>query len=223
MKKKKRLKFLILTLFINLIILNIIQFNYQTNKLSTQQEKSLLKTATEIKYSNVSGIINDTKSIQIKLLDLTWNITDIQVNFTDLKQYRQLRTIEENISVSSFKALYYDNLLDYVIRFGQQINFSEPTEVYGVYIYGFKTIEATEIVEVELRGFEESNHKPNTTEYITPQPLNISNNLGWYYQNFSGSSPLILQNSNYYLLINGEDLWGGGSDPYYYFGCNLKS
>ena len=118
------------------------------------------------------------------------------------------------------KPLYYNKLWDYIRRYGQQINFSEPTEVFGVHLYGFKTFETTEIVNIQLRGFDNANKKPNTTVYHC-QPINISNVLGWHFQDFSSSNLPIFYKDDYYILVNGENI--GSSDPIYYFGCNIKS
>lgn len=139
------------------------------------------------------------------------------IKFYGLSQYRQTRTIEDNSSVSTLKLLYYYHFWDYINRYGQQINFSESTEVYGMYLYGVKSGESTEKVKIQLTGFYDK--KPNSTIYHS-QLINISNALGWHYQDISSSSQ-ILGKGDYYLLIDGSDLDTG--DPSYYLGCNLIS
>ena len=200
MKKNGVYKFILVVLFFHTTsLLHINHFSYADNSSNSQQEQLPLKnlrTAAQFEYYEKFGTINNTSSIQIEMPDLTWNITEIKLNFTNISQYRQIRTIESNISVSSFKPIYYSRWWDYIRRYGQQINFSEPTEVYGVYLYGFKTYIATEIVYVRLTGFDDITHKPNNTVYHS-QLINISNVLGWYYQDFS-SSPLTFYNDDYY-------------------------
>jgi hypothetical protein len=197
-------------------------FNF-TNKSSDSQTDELpLKTANEFEYFEKFGTLNDTNSIQIELPDLTWNITEIQLNFTNINQHRQLRIIEDNISESLLKPLYKSNPMNYIDMYGQEINFSEPTEVFGIYLYGFKTSPSEESVWVRFRGFDDSTQTPNSTTYES-RKLNIADemiNIGWYYQNFTSSSPLIFNKDEFYIVIDGSSMsWS----TTYYFACNPKN
>ena len=198
-------------------------FNF-TNKSSDSQTDELpLKTANEFDYFEKFGTLNDTTSIQIELPDLTWNITEIQLNFTNINQHRQLRTIEDNISESLFKPLYYSIPMNYISMYGQEINFSVPTEVFGIYLYGYKQRPSEESVWVRFRGFDDNTKTPNSTTYES-RKLNIADdiiNIGWYYQNFTSSSSLIFNNDEYYIVIDGSSL--SKFDPNYNFAYNEKN
>ena len=143
MKNNGVYKFILLALLIHTTsILYINHFNYRNNSSNSQQEEltqKTLRTAAQFEYSELNGTLDDATSIQVELPDLTWNITDIQLNFTNISQHRQLRTIEGNTSSVLFKPLYYYSKFNWIDYYGQQINFSEPTEVFGIYLYGFKT------------------------------------------------------------------------------------
>jgi len=208
------------------LVLNYNQFYITDNSSNIRQEKLSLKNlekAAEFEYYEKNGTLNDTKSIQIELPDLTWNITDIQLNFTNINQHRQLRTIEGNTSAISLKDIQFTNNKDWRDYFGQHINFSEPTEVYGVYIYGLKTFQAIETVEVFFTDFDDGNQFPGFNDIYPsgPRPkINISTALGWYYQDFSSSS-LIFDNDYYYFIIDVYYVWSVYQN--YYFVYNNKN
>ena len=64
--------------------------------------------------------------------------------------------------------------------------------------------EANEIIKFQIQGYDEGNNSPNNTIYRSID-LNISTNLGWYYQDFS-SDPITLPVGNYSLVMNGTNL-----------------
>ena len=203
------------------LILNYNQFNHSDNSSNIRQEKLSLKNlvkAAEFEYYEKNGTISDTTTIEIELPDLSWNITELRLNFTNINQYSQLRTIEGNTSVSLLKPLYFRTLGNYIDLYGQEINFSEPTQVYGVYIYGFRTDLPVDTVYVRLTGFNDITYEPNSTLYRSRE-INISSSLEWYYQDFS-SSPLIFNTDEYYLLIDGIEVY---DQPDYYFGFNSQN
>ena len=220
LNRKRIITLLLLVILIHTISISCINyFNFTNKSTDSQKDKLPLKTANEFEYYEKNGTIDDTKSIQIELPDLTWNITEIELEFTNISQYRQLRTIEENISVSLLKDFYYFGQNDWADGLGQQINFSEPTNVYGIFLYGFKSFAATEIVNITLMGFDDVTYFPNTTVYHT-QLINMSTTFGWYFQDFS-SSPLTFYRDEYYIIIDGIEVYG--QHPNYYFGYNKFS
>lgn len=222
MNRKRVITFLLLLILVQTTSI-IHSFNFTNKNTDILNDKLPLKTANQFEYYEINGTLDDATSIQVELTDLSWNITDIQLNFTNISQHRQLRTIEGNLSEVSFKDIYYSKSKDWRDYFGQHINFSEPTEVYGVYIYGFKTFQAIETVEVFFTDFDDGNQFPGFNDIYPsgPRPkINISTNPGWYYQDFSSSS-LIFDNDDYYFIIDGYDVWSGY--PNYYFGYNKKN
>lgn len=79
-------KFILFFVLIHsILILYIIPYNHAVDSLNSKKEQLPLKnlrTANDFEYDEKLGTINDTKSIEIELTDLSWNITGIQLNFT---------------------------------------------------------------------------------------------------------------------------------------------
>ena len=116
-------------------------FNLTNKSSDSQKDNFPPKTANQFEYDEKFGTLNDTNSIQIELADLSWNITDVHLNFTNINQHSQLRTIEGNSSTSSLKQIYYYSpkpwSVEFINLYGQELNFSETTQVLGVYLYGY--------------------------------------------------------------------------------------
>ncbi|MFX1298554.1 MAG: hypothetical protein ACFFD2_27315 [Promethearchaeota archaeon] len=184
------------------------QIQYNEESLTVTQNFFLKKYA-----ENIDSKGNIT-SINIELPDTTWNITDLELNFTDIKIERELKTIEGNFT-GQFKYLHKppDNNFGYSV----QLNILENTTIYGVYIYGYTIQGPTpEPIKVQIQGFDDTNHIPDGYNYIS-QELNISGFANWYFQNFS-SNPITLQKGNYSLVLNGTNLVV--PQTYYYWAYN---
>jgi hypothetical protein len=82
---------------------------------------------------------------------------------------------------------------------GIQINLAEPTTLYGVDLYGKREKENPTITNVQIRGYDALNNKPNNSVYSTVE-INMSTTEGWYRQIFPNST--LLSAGNYFLVIN---------------------
>ncbi|MFW9771931.1 MAG: hypothetical protein ACFFEO_07180, partial [Candidatus Thorarchaeota archaeon] len=136
-------------------------------------------------------------SIKIPLPSSTWNVTQINLNFTDIKLEREIITIEDNTTVG-FHTLGKD-----VRGMGVQINITEPTKIFGVYIYGVATSPAiVDITNVQINGYNSGGLLPDSPNNIIygSTKLNMTNSLGWHYQKFQ--NPVDLSIGQYYLLLN---------------------
>ena len=69
-----------------------------------------------------------------------------------------------------------------------------------------------ETIKFQLRGFNETDKRPNNTIYRSID-LNLSFNLDWYYQNFS--DPITLSTGNYSLVMNGSNILSVASKFYW--------
>ncbi len=125
-----------------------------------------------------------------------WNVTDIELNFTDIKQEREIKIIEHN-------ATDFETLSSSIRALGVQINISEPTTIFGVYIFGAVTSDfETESIYVQINGYDSGPDEPNDVIYGSTS-LNASKTLGWHLQSFDEGIPL--DPGQYYLVVNGID------------------
>ncbi len=152
-------------------------------------------------------------AINISLPTSTWNITDIELNFTNVKLGKEIKTIEDGGSdyrIISSKPKHKSG-------YGVQINITEPTTLFGVYINGFMELvddaQPADDIFVQLRGNNPDN-TPNETIYASRR-INIDETFRWYPQIFS--TPIYLNKTFYYLVINGTGLTGSDETLYYWF------
>jgi hypothetical protein len=163
-------------------------------------------------FSEMSGKKINVNSINIELPETTWNLVDIEVNFTDITRLYEVKSIEDHY-INKYKDIYNEKFH----RFGRavQLKLTEPSLIYGVYIYGYKTPNSVDI-SFQIRGYNSEYNNPNNTVYLS-QTLNMSFIPSWYFQNFS--SPIFLPNGNYYLVMNGSYI-PRYSGTYYYWAYN---
>ncbi|MHA2429912.1 MAG: hypothetical protein ACXACC_02650 [Promethearchaeota archaeon] len=164
-------------------------------------------------YSNINGSKLEATFVNISLPSNEWNITKIELNFTNLTFDRETVVIEDQ--PTAYDRVYYDNGQHNRLGLATQIRLDHPETIYGVLIYGNKT--ATQDIQVQIRGYNETNNTPNGTIFAT-QTLNISTTLGWYLQNFS--SPLNLSSGNYFLVLNGTNFSLNAQYYHWYYNSN---
>ncbi|MFW9876087.1 MAG: hypothetical protein ACFFG0_23535 [Candidatus Thorarchaeota archaeon] len=143
----------------------------------------------------------------------TWNITQIEFNFTKIEYYsRELKTIESNHSKDD---LFLDK--HNTEGLGVQLNLNDTTTIYGAYL-NIKTLlnHTMDEIYVQIRGYNFSINAPNNNIYGNVD-LNHTIVDGWNYQNFS--SHIILPKGNYFLVMGGY-VHSGGSYHWYYNGFN---
>ncbi|MFW9938849.1 MAG: hypothetical protein ACFFD5_14470 [Candidatus Thorarchaeota archaeon] len=217
-----RRKTIIRLLIILFLFLNFIGIS-STIKISYAQEsgKSIIFNNYFPMYE--FGEIIDTQenitSINLPLPDSTWNVTNININFTNIRLESEVVNGEDVIpDEQTFGHIYYNTPSKRRYGLGVQVNLTEPTIIYGVYIYGYKTQATTEAIQVEIRGYDDISNKPNSTIYHT-QELNISDSVIWHIQNFS--TPVSLPKGQFYLVLNGLGISSSSSDFYWaYNGVN---
>ncbi|MFX1357002.1 MAG: hypothetical protein ACFFA8_06920 [Promethearchaeota archaeon] len=170
--------------------------------------------ASMMEYADIMDSMESNSSIEIPLTLDTWNVTNLELNFTNIKLDREVKTIEDNTTVGF-------GVLNSEIRgLGVQIKLTEETTIFGVQIYGAAPIEkGLEKILVQIRGYSDLIDRPNDSIYASIE-LNMSQNLGWYNQVFG--SPVLLQPGNYYFVLNGSSLVASDDTLIYWFYNNLS-
>ena len=100
------------------------------------QQVNFTQTFPFIEYADEYDNQTNIDSISINMPGSGWNVTSIELNFTNIKLGRELVSIETNPADSK--------LLDKSPKgYAVQINITEPTTIYAVEIYGQMAIQAT--------------------------------------------------------------------------------
>ena len=167
-----------------------------------------------LEFSTDNGSYINADSIDIDLPSATWQVEDIELNFTNFKFNREIKTIEDN-PVGSKTIEKKGNLLKYGL--GVQIKISDPTIIYGVQIYGKNESTENLPIYLQINGYENLTNSPNSDIYGSPILLDMpkSSNPSWYEQNFS--SPIPLQEGNYYLTIDGSSIGNSPQSKYLWY------
>ena len=206
-----------------LIIINmtllvfLLGFNLRLNNANAQSNGDSLTIPINfsmLEFGERNGTNEDVGSVDIEIPSSSWNLTDIQLNFTDIKLEREIKTIEDQ-RYGVYDYIYIRNPAQKRYCLGVQINLTEATIIYGVYMYGYKTSETIELIDVQIRGYDNSNNKPNSTIYSSVN-FNVSLIPGWYLQNFP--DPISLSTGNYFLVLNGSNIISDST--YYYWAYN---
>jgi hypothetical protein len=216
LNRKRVFAFLLLDqLFYISFIISFSDSNHGSSFLNNQNNEVPLKTSaikTEIQYNEIEGNKTDITSLDIRLPDTTWNITSVNINFSSIKLYRNLRTIENNVSNVEFKYMDVDKTygVNSIDGLGVQLTFSQYTTIYGAYLYGYKSTNTHEIVSFQIRGYDEID---DTIDYpiIHMQNLIMSTSEKWHYQDFS-LTPVNLSADDYYLFLDGWYLFDESSN-----------
>ncbi len=213
MRLRKKRNLIILTLIFSMLILStfqitkvsLAQLQYKNNTVTSSSSFSLREFSDDI------GTKENVDSINITLPSSTWNITDIEFNFTSINLGKEIKTIEEIDSD-------HEDIYEYRSAWGVQINLTERTTIFGVYINGYMRLykgnPPTEPIFVEIRGLDENggNYIPNETLYRSKE-LSISLIQDWYLQEFDKS--ITLPKGQYYLVINGSSLYKSSDNTEY--------
>jgi len=212
LRKTKVLIILNMTLLVFLLGLNLRLNN--ANAQNNGDSLTIPINFSMLEFGEKNGTNEDVGSVDIEIPSSSWNLTDIQLNFTDINLGREIKTIEDQ-QYGYYGEIYNKNPTFYRYGLGVQINLTKATIIHGVYMYGYKTLETTELIDVQLRGYDNLNNKPNSTIYRSIN-FNISSDPGWYLQNFS--NPLSLCAGNYSLVLNGSNIISPST--HYYWAYN---
>ena len=161
-------------------------------------------------FSDKKRTINNKSTIDIELPSSTWDITYLEMNFTNIEYYnREIKVVEDN---SSNGDLYLSK--NGIEDFGVQIKLNDTVTIYGVYLnIKTKLPHTLDALYVQIRGYNSSINTPNNTIY---GQVDLNNTLsdGWNYQNFT--LPITLLKGNYSLVFGGFIQAAG----HYYWYCN---
>jgi hypothetical protein len=148
-------------------------------------------------FSDKKGTINNASSIEIELPSSTWNITHVELNFTDIEYFMREIKIIEDTPIKDDLFLEKHGLEE----LGVQIKLNKTTSVCGVYMnIKTSTPHTMDGVTVQLRGFNPLINAPNSSIYGSVD-LNHTIIDGWNYQNFNSTT--MLPKGNYYLVMRG--------------------
>ncbi len=201
-------------LFTTLIFCTLfISFNTPFINVNAQEHDLVLNLSNEfelIQSSYMQGSNSSVNSINVDLPTTEWNMTKIELDFTNITFEKETIIIED--TPTGYERIFHQNVNQNNFGLATQIRLDHPETIYGVFIYGNKT--STQDIQVQIRGYNNTNNTPNSTIYTT-QTLNISTTLGWYMQNFS--TPLNLPNGNYFLVLNGTSLSPPSLNFYWYY------
>ncbi|MFX1586941.1 MAG: hypothetical protein ACFFC1_02195 [Promethearchaeota archaeon] len=189
--------------FINLILIALVLgFSTQISYTKAQVQGVSLTFPVNLtmeEFTENFDCLDNITSIEIPLPSSSWNLTNLQLNFSNIKLQREIKPIEDQPQ-GTYGRIYYDTPSKRRHGLGVQINLTETTTLFGTYIYAYKPETTTQIIEVQIRGYDNGYHRPNNTIYALTD-INVSSIPGWYYHNFS--SPVKLSKGNYYLVIFG--------------------
>jgi hypothetical protein len=209
--KRPNYKNLTSTLFLLVVVtlglyqnidLSYAQANHETFTAPTQLEM--------IEFSEKIDINSNISSIDISLPSATWNITNMEFNFTDVKLGKEVRPIEDS-SDGSYKI----TVGNAITGWGVQVNITEPTILFGVYIFGYRSTHPPSIpVDFQLTGYDNVTYTPNNNIKRSVS-LNISTIPSWYLQTFQNE--ISLNPGQYYLTLNGSQLIPSEKTAYYWY------
>ncbi|MFX1494716.1 MAG: hypothetical protein ACFFBZ_10580 [Promethearchaeota archaeon] len=214
MFKIKKYRFFYICGFSSVLFLSFI-INFQAS--FAQNNDVILNKSTHlnmIEFTDNIATKQSNSSINLPIPSSTWNITQVNLNFSDIKLEREINAIEENTTLLKAHSLGKD-----VRGMGVQINITEPTKVFGVYIYGAATSQSiVDTTKVQITGYQSGGlvqDSPNSTIYGSTD-LNMTRDvLGWHLQTFP--EPVDLSVGQYYLILNNTEATAEGPIIYWFY------
>ncbi|MFX1317484.1 MAG: hypothetical protein ACFE9T_16600, partial [Promethearchaeota archaeon] len=195
-KEYKSRNFVLGLIFISFFLLSLsssVKFSY------AQDNGDTLNLSSKFNLIELADNINTSKSIsslEFPLPSTSWNITNIEMNFTDIKLGKEIKDIEvEGKSISTIDSR--DKL-----GYGVELNITEPTTLFGVYIYGYLIGTPVLPVYVQIQGYNGITDAPD--ENVIRSTLINMTDPGWHQQTFE--KDITLTSGRYYLVINGSEL-----------------
>ncbi|MHA1987800.1 MAG: hypothetical protein ACW98D_14285 [Promethearchaeota archaeon] len=196
MRKNQKTFSIVNLLFLSIFIISIFQ---NINLVHAQGNGESLTIASRFlvtEFSQNSDINENITSISIPLPSETWNVTNIQLNFSDIKLGKEEVIIEEqgqSIHIIDSKGK---------LGFGVEVNITEPTILFGASIYGYMTGTPVLPVYLQIQGFNGGTNSPDEN-VLASTMINVST-PGWHVHMFDEEVPLSV--GSYYLVINGSQL-----------------
>ena len=207
LKIKKRI---LVILLLEVFIIGLVQgINYAYAE-ENLESLTISSDFQMIEFSEAYGTKENSTSVIINLSSPNWTITEIDINFTDIRMYSEIVVIEEEATgFETLRGNYYEIL-------GMQLNITEPTIIYSVDIFGYKAIKTASPspVYVRIEGWDSINRRPNGVVYSSTVELNMTEGIPqWNRQKFQSSINLIP--GFYCLVVDGTGIsW---NDRYYWY------
>lgn len=162
-----------------------------------------------IEYANQTHEDFDTNALNISLPSSDWNITGMDLNFTDIRLGQEIISIEEG--GDSYRVI---NKLSK--GYAVQLNITEDIILFGVNIYGYlNDPPMISNVYVQINGYNQITDAPNNTVYGEPVILNITQIPDWYMQTFP--TPIPLTRGQYYLVVNASEFLTNDNSDFHWF------
>ena len=207
--KSKNVGVIILVLFCLLFFLNNF-INFSSAQING--ESFLIPRKFEMfEYTEISKGNENISSIDIPLPSSTWNITSLELNFTNIKLSREVITIEDTFNNDT----YYMDIDKFSHCLAVQINISEPTTLFGVEIFIQNASSVYKEIYVQINNYSSISQKPSNIIPGSQFEINITLISGWHIQNFP--SPIDLPIGNYCLVINGTNIDTSPQPIYFWF------
>ena len=207
-KSKKIIGIILISFLFLLFLNNFINFSYAQN---SDNSYSIPNKFQIFEFTEFSDTLLNKSSIDIDLPSSTWNISSIELNFTNIELEKEIIEVETEDSGSK-------NLNKQKPAYAVQINNTGATFISAVEIKGnLGTPSTTTNITVQINGYNPSTNTPNNTIYGSTI-LNISTDIGWYIQTFP--TPIYLPEGNYFLVLNGTGMEGTGDTGKYYWFFN---
>ena len=214
MRKRNSRKLVIGVTFLSIFFLGLFwQMDFSYAQGDEKSHKIPLSFELE-EFFEVNDREENTTSIDIDIGSDTYNITGIEINFTNIKMERQIKVIEdEDLGFDAIYSRLSGITHKYAYGLGVQMDLENDTTLYGVYIYGFKEPTTTVNISIQIRGYNIGTNGPSNEIHLN-QTLNMSTPRAWYYQKFT--TPKFLTKGDYYLVFNGSNLPIDESNIYYW-------
>jgi hypothetical protein len=197
----------------------IVLFLFQSlpNSLASPSNFSLeIDTEFEItEFSTSYGFFAGNNTLDLDLPSSSWNIDEIELNFTDVEFGLEVKVIEDNPTGSFSIDKFHDG-------YGVQISIQDPTIIYGVQIYGNNESTENKPIYIQINGQDNYSYSPNNTIYGTPHLLNMSYSIlpAWHIQTFS--TPVYLTKGTYYLVMDGTSIGTSPKSIYHWYFNNVN-
>ena len=185
--------------------------NFNLDYVNAQSSDKYIIVEKEFQLTECSehaGENINVDSINITMPSSKWNITTLEANFTDIKLGKEVHTVEEE--ATTFLKIYKG-----LKGYGVQLNITEDILLFGVYIFGYLQYTSKSDVWVQIRGYNEIFHTPNSTQYGDSILVNISSIPNWYLQEFP--NPISLSKGQYYLVLNGSGFATSDNSNYFWY------
>ncbi|MFX0103768.1 MAG: hypothetical protein ACFFCS_29670, partial [Candidatus Hodarchaeota archaeon] len=158
-------------------------------------------------YTEFSSQIDETTGVNLTLPSDSWNLTEINMSFTGIKENQEIKVIEELGNT-------YEQIDKVDPAWGIQINITEPTVLIGVEINVYLSLGFNSTAYVQINGYNITYNCPNATIYGEQVTLNASAVPNWYIQYFP--SPISLDPGYYFLVVNATNINPGERIFWYY-------